>query len=140
MSTTTMAATTMATTAASASENKAFIRRYLDAINGKEKPVAVVNRYISDADATLKQHIAGFEAAFPRYELVVDEMLAEGDKVMVRFTFRGMHRGEFMGIPATGKPVAVPGLIIYRIANSKIIDHWMLTDAMTLMQQLGVKT
>ena len=59
----------------STSENKAFIRRYLDAINGKEKPAAVIDQYISDADAVLKQHIAGYEAAFPRYALIVEDMI-----------------------------------------------------------------
>jgi predicted ester cyclase len=123
----------------STTENKAFVRRYLEAINGKEKPATLVNQYIADSDETLKQHIAGGEIGFPRYELIADEMLAEDNKVMVRFTFRGVHKGEFMGIPATGKAVAVPGVIIYRIANGKIVDHWMLMDSMAMMQQLGVK-
>lgn len=120
-------------------QNKAFVREYLEAIRGKEKPAALVNRYIADSDEALKQHIMGGEVGFPRYELVAEEMLAEEDKVMVRFTLRGVHKGEFMGIPATGKNVAVPGVIIYRIANGKIADHWMLMDSMALLQQLGVK-
>jgi predicted ester cyclase len=120
-------------------QNKAFVREYLAAISGKEKPAALVNHYIADSDEVLKQHIMGGEIGFPRYELIAEEMLAEDDKVMVRFTLRGVHKGEFMGIPATGKAVAVPGVIIYRIANGKITDHWMLMDSMALLQQLGVK-
>ncbi|HMN27955.1 MAG TPA: ester cyclase [Caldilineaceae bacterium] len=134
-----MFATTMAPTTMSTTENRALIRRYLEAISGKEKPAALVDRYVAESDLSLKQHIMSGEVGFPRYELVEEEMLAEDDKVMVRFTFRGVHKGEFMGIPATGKPVSVPGVIIYRIANGKIIDHWMLMDSMTMMQQLGVK-
>jgi predicted ester cyclase len=58
--------------------------------------------------------------------------------VLVRFTFRGTHHGDFMGIPPTGRTVAVPGLIVYRIANGKIAEHWIQMDNMALMQQLGV--
>jgi predicted ester cyclase len=129
----------MLATMTSTTENKAFVRRYLDAISGKEKPAALVDQYIAAADQLLKDHIVGGEIGFPRYELIADEMLAEDDRVMVRFTFRGTHKGEFVGISATGKTVAVPGVIIYRIADGKIIDHWMLMDNMAMMQQLGVK-
>jgi len=123
----------------SASENKAFIRRYLDALSGQEKPAALLDQYIADSDQALKQHIAYSESAFPRYELIAEDMLAEDDKVVVRFTLRATHRGEFMGVPATGKKVAVPGIIIYRIANGKITEHWMQIDSGGLMQQLGVQ-
>ena len=124
----------------STSENKAFIRRYLDAINGKEKPAAVVDQYISDADAVLKQHIAGYEAAFPRYALIPEDIFAEVDEVVVRFTFKATYGGGFMNIPATGQQVAMPGIIIYRIADGKIVEHWMQVDSATLMQQLGVQS
>jgi predicted ester cyclase len=123
----------------SASENKAYIRRYLDAINGKEKPATVVDQFISEADALLKQHIAGYEAAFPRYALIAEDMIAEADKVVVRFTFRATYGGGFMNIPATEQQVAMPGIIIYRIADSKIVEHWMQVDSAALMQQLGVQ-
>ena len=124
----------------SVSENKALVSRYLDAINGKEKPAAVLDQYISDADALLKQHIAGYEAAFPRYALNVEEMIAEADQVVLRFTIRATYGGGFMNIPATGQKVAVPGIIIYRIADGKIVEHWMLVDSAVLMQQLGVQS
>ena len=122
------------------SENKTLISRYLDAINGKEKPAAVVDQFISEADALLKQHIAGYEAAFPRYALDVEDMIAEADKVVVRFTFRAAYGGGFMNIPATGQQVAMPGIIIYRIADGKIVDHWMQVDSAALMQQLGAQS
>ena len=121
----------------STGENKAFVRRYLDAINGKAKPAAVLDQYISDADAILKQHIAGYEAAFPHYALDVEDMFAEGDKVAVRFTLRAAYAGGYMDIPATGQQVAMPGIIIYRLADGKIVDHWMQVDSAALMQQLG---
>ena len=123
----------------SVSENKAFISRYLDVINGKEKLAAVVDQFISEADALLKQHIAGYEAAFPRYALIAEDMIAEADKVVVRLTFRATYGGGFMNIPATGQQVAMPGIIIYRIADGKIVDHWMQVDSAALMQQLGAQ-
>ena len=123
----------------SAVENKVFVRRYLDAISGKEKPATLVDQYVADADQALKQHIAYVEAAFPRYELIEEDMIAEKDEVVVRFTLRATHKGEYMSIPATGKQIAVPGIIIYRIADGKIVEHWMQVDAMSMMQQLGVQ-
>jgi len=124
----------------STSENKACVRRYLDAINGKEKPAAVLDQYISDADAVLKQHIAGYEAAFPRYALIEEDMIAEADEVVVRWTMRATYAGGFMNIPTTGQQVAMPGIIIFRIADGKIVDHWMQVDSAALMQQLGVQS
>jgi predicted ester cyclase len=121
----------------SSAENKALIAAYFEAISGKEKPAALQEKYIADSDQVLKDHIVMFEAAFPRYELIAEDMVAEGDKVAVRATFRGTHQGEFAGIPATGLKVEFPVYLIYRIENRKIAEHWMLADAMSLMQQLG---
>ena len=123
----------------STNNNKAFVHRYLDAINGKDKPAALVDQYIADSDAILKQHIMGFEAAFPHYTLKVEDIFGEDDKVAVRFLFQGKQKGDFMGIPATNKEVNVPGLILYRIADGKIAEHWMIVDVPVLMQQLEVK-
>lgn len=121
----------------STAESRAFIQRYQEAISGKEKPPALVNQYV--ADEALRQHIAGAEAAFPCYEIIADDLIAEGEKVVVRFTIRATHQGDFMGIPATGRPVNVPGIIIYRVADDKIVEYWMHFDALAMMQQLGVQ-
>jgi len=123
----------------SVSDNKALISRYLDALSSKEKPAAVLDRYISDADALLKQHIAGYEAAFPRYTMIAEDTIAEADKVVLRFTMRATYAGGFMDIPARGQQVAMPGIVIYRIAEGKIVEHWMQVDSATLMQQLGAQ-
>ena len=69
---------------------------------------------------------------------MLEDMIAEGDKVAVRFTLRGTHGGDLMGIPPTGKPVAVTGIDINRIADGKIAERWANFDALGLMQQLGV--
>lgn len=121
-------------------ESKAIVERYLKAINGNVKTPQMADEFIADSDAGLKQHIAVAEAAFPRYSLEPEDLFAEGDKVMLRFTLRGTHKGDFMGIPPTGRTVAVPGMIIYRIVNGKIAEHWMQMDNAALMHQLGVAT
>lgn len=120
----------------STEDNKTFIGRYFEALSGKDKATAVVNRYVTDEE--LKHHIAFYEAAFPNYELIADDMIAEGDKVVVRSTFRGTHKGDLMGIAPTGKLVTMPLILIYRIADDKIVEHWMQADALGMMQQLGV--
>lgn len=119
----------------SAEENKAFIHRYFAAVSGKDKPASVVNEYVADEE--LEQHIALFEAAFPNYQLIADDIISEGDKIVVRSTFHGTHNGDFMGIAPTGKQVTVPVFLIYRIADGKIVQHWMQADSLSLLQQLG---
>lgn len=120
----------------SIADNKEFVRRYLEALSGRPKPDAVLDLYMSDE--SLKEHIRVAEAAFPLYRLDVEEMIAEGDLVSVRARVRGKHLGELQGLPATGKPVDFAIFLTYRIANGKIVDHWMLRDSMAVMQQLGM--
>jgi steroid delta-isomerase-like uncharacterized protein len=124
----------------STAESRAFIQQYLEAISGQAKSPALVEQYVANADEALKQHIAGAEAAFPHYEMIAEDLLAEEDKVVVRFTMRATHQGDFMGIPATGRQVNVPGIIIYRIADKQIVEHWMQFDSMAMLQQLGVQS
>ena len=118
--------------------NKAFVRSYLEALSGKDKPRALQDQYIADSDDELKEHIVFFEASFPRYALPIDDMIAEGDKVAVHVRFEGTHNGELLGIAPTGKDVSVPFIITYRLAGGKIAEHWMSFDRMVLMEQLGV--
>jgi predicted ester cyclase len=118
--------------------NKAFVRSYLEALSGKDKPRALQDEYIADSDEELKEHIVFFEASFPRYALPIDDMIAEGDKVAVHTRFEGTHNGELLGIAPTGKDVSVPFIITYRLAGGKIAQHWMSFDRMALMEQLGV--
>jgi steroid delta-isomerase-like uncharacterized protein len=116
-------------------ENRAFMARYADALNGKPKPASVIDQYVADEE--LKEHIELFEAAFPSYEIQVEDVIAEGDKVVLRATLRGSHANDFMGVPASGKQVTATGIIIYRIEGGKIVQHWMNFDTLGLMQQLG---
>ena len=78
--------------------------------------------------------------AFPDFGHRIEDQLAEGDKVMTRYTWWGTHRGEMAGIAPTGKRVEVGGIEIYRIKGGKITDVWRVEDNSNLMQQLGVVT
>jgi predicted ester cyclase len=115
--------------------NKTFIRQYLDAVSGREKTPPLLNQFV--ADEQLAQHIAVMEAAFPRYEITAEDILAEDDRVAVRAIFRGTHGGEFMGIAPTQRQVSLPFIIIYRVGGEKIVEHWISVDMLSLMQQLG---
>ncbi len=82
-----------------------------------------------------KQYLSMLLTAFPDLHLTIEDMFGEGDRVVGRYTYRGTHKGDFMGIPPTGKQVTVTGIAIARIANGKILEEWIISD---LMQQLGV--
>jgi steroid delta-isomerase-like uncharacterized protein len=85
----------------------------------------------------VKQLTAMLRSAFPDFKATIDDMIAEGDKVVVRMTWRGTHKGEFMGIPPTGKSVSFGVIDIVRFAGDKFAEHWGLMDSMSMMQQLG---
>jgi len=75
-------------------------------------------------------------AAFPDLKVTTDDIIAEGDKVVIRWTVTGTHQGELMGIPASGRQVTWPGFTIYRFADGKIVENWWAYDAMGMMQQI----
>ncbi len=85
-----------------------------------------------------KAAIKTFFEGFPDSRFPLDDVIAEGDLVAVRHSFRGTHQGEFQGIPPTGVKVTVPAIVIYRIVDGKIIETWLNADMLGLMQQLGV--
>ncbi len=86
----------------------------------------------------LKQILAAFFAAFPDLSWVTEEQIAEGDKVVSRFRWHGTHEGEFLGIPATGRQIAVKGVVIDRVVDGKFAESRILMDTLGMMQQLGV--
>ncbi|MFN8483805.1 MAG: ester cyclase [Anaerolineae bacterium] len=79
-----------------------------------------------------------FRAAFPDQWWHIEDLIAEGDKVVARTTMRGTHTGDFFGIPPTGRRVELPGVHIMRIANGRIAEHWGSNDDLGMMRQLGV--
>ena len=131
----------------SADANKALVRRFvdefwsagnLDAVDELMAPDAVIHEPVTGTPADLKPFASAIRAAFPDWHSTVEEMVAEGDRLVERWTGRGTHQGEFQGIPPTGRRVEVPGTVYYRILDSKIVEFRGQFDRMSLMQQLGV--
>ncbi len=88
--------------------------------------------------AGLKRAFEMFTAGFKDSEHIVEDILAVGDKVIVRVTGKGTHAGEFMGVPPTGKRVSMTGIAIYRTREGKIVEKWGEQDWLGIMQQLGI--
>ena len=78
-----------------------------------------------------------YRSAFPDVRLIIEEQVAEGDKVVTRWIAYGTHQGEMMGIAPTGNQVRVEGITISHIQRGKIVQEWELFDTLGLMQQLG---
>ena len=95
-----------------------------------------MEEYISDEE--LLGHIAFFDTVFPKYEMFMDEITAEGNRVVVRARAKGIHKGVFNGIQPTHRNVEFPFVVSYEIENGKIVHHWLIADQVTLMEQLGV--
>ena len=130
--------------------NKTIIRQFIDEtlnkgdIEAAEKFVAkdVIEQVPFPGQGPgiegLKDVLAGMRAAFPDMHWTVQEQIAEGDKVVSRFEWTGTHRGPFLGVEPTGRPVQVWGIVIDRLQDGKIKDTCILMDALGLMAQLGV--
>jgi steroid delta-isomerase-like uncharacterized protein len=76
-------------------------------------------------------------SAFPDLKATIEDTIAEGDKVVIRMTWSGTHKGEFMGVPATGKRVSIGVIDILRMDGGKCVEHWGQMDSMGMMQQIG---
>jgi steroid delta-isomerase-like uncharacterized protein len=86
----------------------------------------------------LKRYLSNLRTAFPDMVTTIDDMIAEGDKVVVRVTSSGTHMGDLAGIPPTGRQVRVPAISIIRFADGKAVERWNITDELSLLQQLGI--
>jgi hypothetical protein len=116
------------------SENKQLIASYISALSGQPKTPELAARFVSDP--LLLEHIREVEAAFPAYELIAEETIAERDLVVVRGTFRGVHRATFAGVGPSGKSVSAGLTIVYRIDGGRIAEHWLQFDLFGLLEQL----
>ena len=85
----------------------------------------------------VKRGVAKRRAAFPDIHVTIEDMVAEGDKVVARLTFRGTHKGEFQGVSATNKEVTWSGIWIYRVDGNRLVERWHNYDMLGLMQQIG---
>jgi steroid delta-isomerase-like uncharacterized protein len=130
-------------------ENKALVRRQVDVWNTGDLSALdevfaadLVNHdpppgAASDREG-FKQIIAMNRAGFPDMKLTIEDMVAEGDRVVNRWTLSGTHEGEYMGIPPTGRKVVLKGISIHRIEGGKVVENWHEMDMMGVMAQLGV--
>ena len=134
----------------STESNKALVRHLVDEVQNRGNIAAMdeiaaptfVNHSappgMSSDREGLKQLTLLFRQAFPDGVMTVEDMLAEGDLVATRKTFRGTHQGEFMGIPPTGRHVAIGLIDIVRVVDGRVVEHWNVVDNLGLLQQLGV--
>lgn len=130
-------------------KNKAVVLREIDFWNGHDADKAG-EVYTADYaghepggihDGTLAQITEAARAtftAFPDMHLTADAFIAEGDLVVKRWTVHGTHKGEFMGIPPTGKKIVVTGTNVLRIAEGMVAECWAQTNTLGMLQQLGV--
>ena len=128
-------------------ENKAVVERFVeefwssgklsaaDELLAADAAIAVNNEPVADIE-TLKAICRSFRDAFPDWHSTFEELVAEGERVAERWTGRGTHRGEFQGIAATGRQVAVPGTVFYRIVGGKIVEFRGQFDRLAMLEQL----
>jgi steroid delta-isomerase-like uncharacterized protein len=132
-------------------ENKALVRRwFLEAWNAgnlalaDEVIAADYDPHPAPTDMPFgrgpegqKQLIAFYRSAFPDVRMEIEDMVAEGDRVVVRWKGTGTHTGELMGVPPSGKPAVVTGMFINRVVNGKLVEGWTSFDALGMMMQIG---
>ena len=133
-------------------ENKALMRRWFEEVWNKGRTEAIPEMFaedgiahgLSDDPENPMRGPAGFlpfhsqfREAFPNIEVVVEDQIAEGDKVATRCSVRGQHTGHSLGFAATGSPVEITGIAITRIRDGKIVEAWNNFDFMKMYRQLG---
>ena len=130
-------------------QNKAIARRFFEAFETNDQ-VALMELFAPDvvghvsgapgpqSREAMLQGIDMFNAAFSEFHQTVEDQIAEGDRVATRTTARAVHTGDFQGLPATGKQIAISAITIERVKDGRIVEHWASYDRLGLMQQLGV--
>ena len=131
-------------------QNKALERRFVEEVWNKGN-LALIDELVAPnfVDHTappglppgaegVKAFVKMYRDAFPDAQVTIHDILAEGDKVVYRWTGSGTHQGTLFGIPATGKKMSVDGMTIDRISGGKFVESWNILDQLGMMQQLGV--
>jgi len=137
-----------------AEANKALVRRWFEEVWNKGRAEAIDEMFAADGiahglsddavdplrgPADFKPFHERFRGAFPDIEVVVEDMIAEDDKVAARCSVRGKHTGDHLGIAASNAPVDFTGVSIVRIKDGKIVEAWNNFDFMRMNQQIGIK-
>jgi predicted ester cyclase len=122
----------------SVEENKNLVRREQEELlNHTGNLAAAAELFASDRVEAAKQEAANVRRGFPDLESTIEDLIAEGDKVVAHWRSRATHQGEYRGIPPTGKEVDFRGISIYRIEGGQIAQSWSVVDQLGLMRQLG---
>ena len=132
-----------------AQDNKALCRRLVNEVinqgNLATADALVGSNYIYHGPGFelrglegFKQMVTTYRTAFPDLTLTIDDIIAEGDKVVTRWTGRGTHRGDLQGIAPTGRTTTVAGILISRFADGKLVEDWEAFDEVGMLRQLGV--
>ena len=128
----------------STADNKAVIRRFYDECWNTGN-TDIIDQFIAPAyqSASVGQDrdhyivlMQSLRTSFPDLHWAIEELIAEGDKVVNHWTLHGTHRGEYQGVAPTGKKVTMQGVTIFRLKDGKIVDRWALGDSAGLMRQL----
>ena len=119
-------------------ENKAMVRRLVEAINAGKEDDAVEELFAPRTARQVKQLFAEFRSAFPNWHEEVVELVAEGDTIAGRFRCSGTHLGTFLGKVPTGKRMEVEEVFFLRAEDGKFVDFWALEDSLGRMRQLGL--
>lgn len=131
-------------------DNKAVVRRYYDEVLNQRNVDLLDDLAVEDyvehdpfpgqgnGLGDLKARVTGLCAAFNPMHFTIEDVIAEGDRVVVRWTNAGTHSGGFMGIPATGKDFGIAGIDIHAVRSGKLAEHWHVVDQLAQMQQLGL--
>ena len=133
----------------STEENKAVTRRDLEEVWNQGNVAAMDELHdpgclfrASDGTtrtvAEMKQIVGAYRAAFPDLRFTLEQLVAEGDWVVLRYTGRGTHRGSLMGVAPTGRQVTFAGVDFHRVVGGRVVENWYILDRLSLMQQLGV--
>jgi steroid delta-isomerase-like uncharacterized protein len=130
----------------STEDNKVLMRRYLEAALASDQtafqallaPDFVAHVNGQQDRATFLQHNRIFVEAFSDRRFTVEDLVAEGDRVVARTTWRGVHTRTFQDLPPTGKQIVISAVLIERIKDGQMVEHWSLFDNLSMMQQLGI--
>jgi steroid delta-isomerase-like uncharacterized protein len=130
-------------------ENKRVVRRFVEEVCNcgeiRAIPDLIASEHVSHlpmgdhyGQEGVRIDISSLRAAFPDLQVTIEDMVAEGDEVFLRFTTRGTHQGPFMGVLPTGREVSFSGVAIHRLRQGKSTERWVVYDGIDLLQQLGI--
>lgn len=133
----------------SAEENKVVVRRFWGV--WEEGNIGLVDEslapdYVNHSPGMpdqptgpegVKAVVSMFRRGMPDLRVVIEDMIADGDKVAVRYTLEGTHAGELFGVPPTGLRLSIESITVERVSEGRIREHWRVTDTLDMMQQLG---